>query len=112
MVVDERPQIAREAAARLLDAEDRACVVDRRGGLQPIADDARVPQQTIDIGGAEPGNRRRIEAGEGGSVALALVGIVGQGKARRAPSGARRPEKGRASPGGVPPPSSWEGASR
>src|SRR5215207_2308391 len=69
--IDEPPQEIREALP-LLDREPSPGAGDRAEDLLPVADDAGVAHQRLDVLGAEGRDHGRIEAGKGAAEILAL----------------------------------------
>ena len=67
------PQVGVEAAEGLLDGQEGPGVAHRRGHLEPVAHHPGVLEDRRAAFRAEPGHRRRIEAGEGPAVGLPLA---------------------------------------
>ena len=82
LAADELPEVGVQAPELLLNGEDAAGVVDRRLDLEPVADDARVAEQPLDVGRPEARDRAGVEACERAAVALALPQDRRPGEAR------------------------------
>src|SRR5262245_60690724 len=69
LAVDEAPEVLAQA----LELEDAAGIVDGRLDLEPVADDAGIGEQALDLLVREAGDFRRVEAAERLAIALTLA---------------------------------------
>src|SRR5207342_1303308 len=69
LAVDEAPEVVAQA----LELEDAFRIVHRRLDLEPVADDAGIGEEALDLGVREARNLAGVEVRERLSVAVALV---------------------------------------
>src|SRR5207244_4122764 len=70
---DELPDVAVERTKLLLDIEKSSCILQRGCNLEPIANNARVAQQTLNPAAVVTRDALGIESVEGGAVVLAFL---------------------------------------
>src|SRR5262249_31823621 len=71
-IATELPDELLERVAGVAEGDRRVRVRDRRLDLAAVADDPRIAEEPLDVALAEPCDRVRIEAGEGGPEVLPL----------------------------------------